>query len=83
MIRGIWRTERDGGLSAEVADYRLIVEAAYETNGMVRFQVMSRDTGSGLSSGTVLGAGFEKDVRTAMQSAERMADRAFGRLLRL
>jgi hypothetical protein len=72
----LWRTERAGVLSAEICDFRLLVQAPGEGGGVVRFLVLRRGTAE--LSDTLLGSGTVETVRAAMAAAERMAERCTG-----
>jgi hypothetical protein len=71
--QGVWRTEPDGSVAAEVCGYRLIVHLPEQAGGPVRFLVLRRKGDDGPHA--LLGSGTEPDVRTAMRKAARMADR--------
>jgi hypothetical protein len=74
--RDLWRPEPDGVLAAEAGRYRLIAQAPERTGGSVRFMVLRREDDEAPLA--LVGSGMEADLRTAMKSAARMADRFVG-----
>lgn len=76
VAHALWHTEPDGILAAESADLRLIVQASRDAGNSVRFLVLRR-TKDGKHpyavAYAIIGSGTAKDVRSAMEAAERMA----------
>ena len=70
----VWRTEPDGSVAVEVGGYRLVVRLPEQAGGPVRFLVLRRGERDDRPPALV-GSGTESDLRTAMRSAARMADR--------
>jgi hypothetical protein len=75
--QGVWRSEADGSVAAEVGAYRLLVRLPGDVRGSVRFVVLRREEGDD-GTPALVGSGTEPDVRTAMTKAARMADRLVG-----
>ena len=71
--QGVWRSEPDGGLAAEVVAFRLVVRLPEDAHGLVRFVVLRREDLNGPHA--LVGSGTEPDMRAAMAKAARMADR--------
>ena len=70
----VWRTEPDGSVAAEVGGYRLVVHPPERAGGPARFLLL-RLGGRDDDPPALVGSGTEADVRTAMRTAARMADR--------
>ena len=75
--QGVWRSEPDGSVAADVGAYRLVVRSLEDACGAVRFMVLRRAEGDDRPTALV-GSGTEADLRTAMTKAARMADRLVG-----
>ncbi|MBV1800446.1 hypothetical protein [Siccirubricoccus sp. G192] len=70
-LQDVWRLEPDGVLAAEIGGFRLVVKKPETAGALVRFLVL-RGAADGAS---IIGSGTEADVRSAMQTASRMAAR--------
>jgi hypothetical protein len=70
-LQDVWRLEPDGVLAAEVGDFRLVVGKPETAGALVRFVVLRGAT----DEPSIIGSGTEADVRSAMQTASRMAVR--------
>ncbi len=70
----VWRTGADGSVAAEVGAYRLVVHPPERAGGPVRFLVPRRGGRDDLPP-AVVRSGTEADLRAAMRTAARMADR--------
>jgi hypothetical protein len=71
LLQEIWRLEPDGVLAAEIGNVRLVIRKPAEAGALVRFLVLRR----GAEEDSLIGSGTEADVRSAMQTASRMAER--------
>ena len=69
----LWRTEAHGILSAEVGDFRLVVQAPQEVGGFVRYMVLFRATLD--NAERLICSGSKENVRAAMRAAEETASR--------
>ncbi len=70
-LQEVWRLEPDGGLAAEVGDFRLIVKRPGIDGALVQFLVMHRN----IKEYGIINSGTEADVRSAMHTAARIAER--------
>ena len=73
-LQEVWRLEPDGGLAAEVGDFRLIVKRPGTDGALVQFLVMHRN----ITDYSIINSGTEADVRSAMHTAARLAERLAG-----
>jgi hypothetical protein len=71
VLQDVWRLEPDGVLAAEIGDVRLVIRKPAEAGALVRFLVLRR----GGEEDSLVGSGTEVDVRSAMQTASRMAEK--------
>jgi hypothetical protein len=74
-LQEIWRLEPDGGLAAETGEFRLVVKRPVSAGAPVRFLVLRRAA----EDHSIIGSGTAADVRSAMQTASRMAERLTAR----
>jgi hypothetical protein len=74
-LQDVWRLEPDGVLAAEVGDFRLVVRKPETAGALVRFLVLR----GAADEHSIIGTGTEVDVRSAMQTASRMAARLTAR----
>jgi len=67
---GLWNVEAAGGFSAEIGEFRLVVQALKGMGGDVRFLVLRQSTGP-----ILVGSGVKEGWRAAMVAAEQMVER--------
>jgi hypothetical protein len=74
MRHVIWRTGPNRAFAAEVGGLRLLVEVPDDLGGSARFLVIRKEDGK--HPNTLIGSGYTESVRTAMEAAERSANRS-------
>jgi hypothetical protein len=74
MGHAVWHTEPNRALTAEVEGFRLLVEVPTNVDGSARFLVIRKENGKHRHG--LIRSGYSENVRVAMETAERLADRS-------